>query len=89
MQAPALNACSGEHPLAREIGMCLQAHLQENVDFLAADPLRSGRSERGPILAGLALNLTVFDREIDFSGTGIAVHDLEFRAEQIVADAKT
>ena len=49
------------------------------------DPLRPRRGQRGPVLAGLALHLAVLDGEVHLRGAGIAVHHLEFRAQQVVA----
>src|SRR5260221_159121 len=68
-----------------EVGVRLHPHLKEDVDGLVPDPLRPRRRQRGPILAGFALHLTVLDREVDLSGAGIAVHHLELCAEQPVA----
>ena len=73
------------HRHALDVGVRLHAHLHQDVDLLVADPLRPRRGERGPVLAGLALHLAVLDREIDLGRAGIAVHDLEFRAQKIVA----
>ena len=74
------------HRHALEIGMRPHAHLHQDVDQLVPDPLRLGRGERGPVLAGLALHFAVLDREAHFGRAGIAVHHLELGAEQVVAE---
>src|SRR5262249_49020820 len=66
----------------------MQGGLHQQRDFLVAQPIRPRRLQARPRPIADALQFSPFHRQNDFGGAGIAVDDLELRAEQRVQEPR-
>ena len=67
-----------------ELGIALRVLLRQHLDLALLEPGRIGRRHARPALAAAALHLAALHRQIDLPRAGIAGHDLELGAEQVL-----
>src|SRR5262249_30031034 len=70
------------------VRMPLEPELDNDVDTLPRDPLRSGRIQAAPRDPGGAVGFLSLDREEEVGGAGIAGHDLHFGAQHAIEDIR-